>query len=154
MSVINGEDGNIIAYDNIPLKPKDCKGDEILKIHYIASVIVNIAKEYKVTHISVENSYMGSNSRTAISLSRLYGGVTTLLIENGFELIYTYVPSTWRKEVTGVGNKTKEGCYNWLINNLISKEEFGEFAEKGKDKNDDIVDAILIGYCLYKKLNN
>ena len=36
IAILNGDTGEIIAYDNIPIKPKDCNGDEILKIHYIA----------------------------------------------------------------------------------------------------------------------
>ena len=154
LAILNGDTGEIIAYDNIPIKPKDCNGDEILKIHYIAKSIIDIAKAYNVTHVAIENSYVGVNSRTGLTLARLYGAITSFLIENDIRLIYTYTPSQWRKISMSVGNKSKEGTYEWLCDHLISKEEFGELCTKGKNKNDDMMDAIVMAYALYKKLNN
>ena len=154
IAILNGDNGEVIAYDNLPIKPKDFNGEEILKIHHIAKTIVEIAKAYNVTHVAIENSYVGANSRTGLTLARLYGAITSFLIENGITLIYTYTPSQWRKLAMKVGNKSKEGTYEWLCEYLIPKEEFGEFCTKGKEKNDDMVDAIVMGYALYKKLNN
>ncbi len=154
IAILNGENGEVIAYDNIPIKSKDFKGDEILKIHHIAKTVLEIAKTYNVTHIAIENSFVGINSRTGLTLARLYGAITSFLIENGFTLIYTYTPNQWRKIAMNCGNKSKEGTYEWLINYLVSKEEFGEFCTKGKEKNDDLVDAIVLAYALYKKINN
>lgn len=154
VAILNGENGSVIAYDNIPIKPKDFNGDEILKIHHIAKTILEIAKAYNVTHVAIENSYVGVNSRTGLTLARLYGAITSFLIENDITLIYTYTPSQWRKIAMNVGNKSKEGTYEWLCTHLLSREEFGEFCTKGKEKNDDMVDAIVMGYALYKKLNN
>lgn len=154
IAILNGENGEVIAYDNIPIKPKDFNGDEILKIHHIAKTVLNIAKAYNVTHVAIENSFVGVNSRTGLTLARLYGAITSFLIENDITLIYTYTPSQWRKIAMNVGNKSKEGTYEWLCTHLLSKEEFGEFCTKGKEKNDDMVDAIVMGYALYKKLNN
>ena len=153
IAVINGETGEVINYGNLPIKPKDLNGDEILKIHYIATTILKIAKEYNVTHVAIENSYVGVNSRTGLTLARLYGAITSFLIENDIRLIYTYTPSNWRKIATGIGNKTKEGMYDWVCNHMVSKEELGEFCTKGKNKNDDICDALGIAYALYKRLN-
>ena len=45
IAVINGETGEVINYGNLPIKPKDLNGDEILKIHYIATTILKILKE-------------------------------------------------------------------------------------------------------------
>lgn len=154
VAVLNGDTGEVIAYDNIPIKSNDFKGDEILKIHHIAKTILEIAKAYNVTHVAIENSYVGVNSRTGLTLARLYGAITSFLVENGINLIYTYTPSSWRKTAMGVGNKSKEGTYEWACSHLLSKEEFGEFCTKGKNKNDDIIDAIVMTYALYKRLNN
>ena len=40
--------------------------------------------------------------------------------------------------------------YDWVCNHMVSKEELGEFCTKGKNKNDDICDALGIAYALYK----
>lgn len=149
--LMDADTGEPLKYDRIPIKPKQFDGREDKKIHYIATVITNICKEYDVGYIAIENSYVSINGRTGITLSRLHGGITTMLIENGFTLIYDYVPSSWRKTVTGVGNKTKLGVFNWICDNLV---DLGEFHDRGKDKNDDIADSIGIAYCLYLKLNS
>ena len=80
IAILNGDNGEVIAYDNLPIKSKDFNGEEILKIHYIAKTIVEIAKAYNVTHVAIENSYVGANSRTGLTLARLYGAITSFLI--------------------------------------------------------------------------
>lgn len=148
--IMNGDTGEVICYDNLPTKEKDFKSDEH-RFHYIASCIVEICKAYQVTHVSVEDSFNGVNPKVGKKLARLYGAVACMLYENGFTLIYSYIPASWRKSVCGAGNKTKEGVYNYVCKNII---DIGiPFAEKGKNKCDDICDAICIAFCLYKKLN-
>lgn len=157
VALVDGESGEVIAYDLITTKPKDFDGREDMKIHHIATTIVEICKQYNVTHIAIENSYVSANSRsgnnrTSITLARLHGGLSTLLIENGFTLIYDYMPSSWRKVVTGHGNKSKEGAGKWIRMNVI---DIGEYSDKSnKDKTSDMYDAIGLATCLYKKLNN
>lgn len=150
VSILNGDNGEIIAYDNIPIKSKDFKSDEMLKIHHISSIITELAKAYNVTHIAIEDSYIGGGKKVGITLARLYGGITTMLIENGFTLIYTYTANQWRKISMNVGNKSKEGTFKWVCENVV---DLGEFKSSGVGKNEDISDSIGIAYALYKKLN-
>lgn len=148
--VMNGENGEVVAYDNLPTKEKDFKSDEERFTH-IARCIITIAKEYNVTHVAIEDSFNGTNPKVGKKLARLYGAVACMLYDNGFTLIYSYLPASWRKSVMGVGNKSKEGTYKWVCENII---DIGiPFSEKGKNKCDDICDSICIAYCLYKKLN-
>lgn len=112
---------------------------------------MKICKAYNVTHISLEDSFNGTNPKVGKRLARLYGSVTCLLYENGFTLLYCYTPASWRKTVCGNGKKSKLGVYNYVCENIV---DIGmPFAEKGKDKCDDMVEAIAIAFCLYKKLN-
>lgn len=150
LCVMDGDTGEVICYDNIPIKSKDFNGDEMLKIIHISKTILDIAKAYEVTHIAIEDSYIGNQKGSGKKLARLYGAIYITLYVNGFNLIYTYTPSQWRKVAMGVGNKSKEGTHKWVCDNLV---DLGEFHDRGKDKNDDIADSIGIAYCLYKKLN-
>lgn len=151
LALLNGETGEVIEYDRLPIKPKDFNGDEMKKIQYIAHTCVEICKEYNVTHIAIEDSYVGSYQGVGKQLARLYGGIVTMLLENGFTLIYSYTPSNWRKTATGYG-KSKEGAFKWLSENVIDLGEYNDKANS-KDKNSDIMDAVGIAYALYKKLN-
>lgn len=151
LAILDGETGEIIAYDRLPIKTKDFNGDENKKIQYIAHTCLELCKAYNVTHISIEDNYIGKHQGTGKTLAKLQGGIITLLLENGYNLIYTYSPSQWRKIVTGTG-KSKEGAFKWLRKNVI---DLGEYNDRdNKDKNSDLMDSIGIALCLYKKLNN
>lgn len=152
VSVINGETGEVIAYDNIPIKTNDFNGNEMKKIIHIASTILEVAKAYNVTHVAIEDSYVDKKYQgTGKTLARLFGAVYITLYINGYTLIYTYTPSQWKKVTTGIGNKSKEGTYRWVCEHMI---DLGEFHIRGRNKNDDISDSLGLAYCLYKKLNN
>lgn len=151
LAIINGETGEVIAYDRLPIKTKDFDGDEMKKIQYIAHTCLELCQSYEVTHIGIEDSYVGKYQGTGKQLARLYGGIVTLLRENGYTLIYTYQPSNWRKILTGVG-KSKEGAFNWVREHIIDIGEYND-NDKSKDKNSDMGDAIGIAYTVYKKLN-
>lgn len=142
--------GEVIAFDNLPTKEKDFKCDEE-RFYFIASKIVDICKAYNVSHVAIEDSFNGVNPKVGKRLARLYGAVVCLLYENNFTLIYTYIPASWRKIVMGCGNKTKEGTYKYVCENII---DIGiPFSEKGKNKCDDMCDAICIATCLWRKIN-
>lgn len=150
LAIIHGDTGEVIAYDNLPTKDKDFKCDEH-RFYFIANNIIKICHSYEVTHIAIEDSFNGVNPKIGKKLARLYGAVTCLLYDNNFNLIYSYLPAQWKKEVCGHGSKTKEGVYNYVCNNIIDIEI--PFSDKGKNKCDDICDAICIAYCLYKRIN-
>ena len=116
--IMNGDTGEVIAYDNLPTKEKDFRSDEH-RFYYIANCIVDICKNYHVTHVAIEDSFNGVNPKVGKKLARLYGAVACMLYENGFTLIYSYIPASWRKSVCGAGNKTKEGVYNYVCKNII-----------------------------------
>ena len=151
LAILDGDTGEVIAYDRLPIKPKDFNGDEMKKIQHIAHTCLELCKAYEVTHIAIEDSYVGTHQGVGKTLARLYGGIVTLLLENGYTLIYSYTPSNWRKVATGYG-KSKEGAFNWLRENVI---DLGEYNDKStsKEKNSDMMDAIGVAYALYKKLN-
>ena len=57
IAILNGDTGEIIAYDNIPIKPKDCNGDEILKINNkrvrFQTEIIDLLQETKGEEVTV-----------------------------------------------------------------------------------------------------
>ena len=151
VAIIDGDNAEVIAYDNIPIGSKEFNGDEMKKIIHIAETVLSIANGYEVTHIAIEDSYVDKKYQgTGKTLARLFGAVYITLYINGYTLIYTYTPSQWKKITTGIGNKSKEGTHKWVCDNMV---DLGEFHSRGKKKNDDIADALGLAYCLYKKLN-
>ena len=149
--MIDGESGEVLNCDRIPIRSKDFEGKEELKILHIATTIVAICKEYNVTHIAIEDSFIGSKGGVGKTLARLYGGIVTLLLANDFKLIYSYTPSQWRKITCGYG-KSKEGSAKYIQEHII---DLGEYNDKNnKDKNSDMYDSVGIAYCLFKKINN
>jgi crossover junction endodeoxyribonuclease RuvC len=109
----------------------------------------------------MEEQYVGKNALTAMKLSRVRGILMLLAAQKGLKLI-TFKPSVIKHAVCGPkkGNASKEEVYN-AVRALYAEKDpqldsmlpEGGMKDSGKQKNDDISDAIAIAhtYVLYQE---
>lgn len=134
--------GVIVACGKINTTNKVLEDD---RIFYIAKTIHRLAMHWQVTDSMMESQFMYKNAKTALQLSRLRGGVVTLLKME--EICQEYLSPTEIKQIiTGKGNAEKEDVAKTIL--IIHKgnpivENVGSFSDKpNKNKTSDIYDAI------------
>lgn len=148
------KNNEIIYYGKICTKPKDFNKSDEKRMFYISNIITQIAKEYKVKYIAIENTYTGINPKTSTILAKLCGFVCKGLMDYDENiLIGIYMPTSIRKGVVGVGNATKERVANYIRSHYIDIGEYSDKQSKENEKTSDIYDAIAVGIYMYKKYN-
>lgn len=139
----------LIHYEKIVTNKKDFENED-LRMNYIGNKINEIINEYEIDTIVCENQFTGINSRIILTLRKLIGIISRVSYKHNIIPTY-YLPSTWRSVLNINKGKSKDKkllAYEYLIKEGI---DIGEFHAKGKDKNDDLVDAICIGLAYLKK---
>lgn len=148
------KNNEIIYYGKICTKPKDFNKSDEKRMFYISNIITQIAKEYKVKYIAIENTYTGINPKTSTILAKLCGFVCKGLMDYDENiLIGIYMPTSIRKGVVGVGNATKERVADYIRSHYIDIGEYSDKQSKENEKTSDIYDAIAVGIYMYKKYN-
>ena len=118
-----------------------------LTIAKIVKELVEIAKEYQVDEVQLEDGYVGKNGKTALLLSGLRQSIVTAFYLNGIT-INTDQPSAIRSTVMGKGSADKREVAEHVQTVFAESKQvksLGDFCDKGKKKNDDMYDSILIG---------
>lgn len=145
--IING--GKITTKKNPKINEFE---DEDNRIVFICVNILEICKKYNIDNVCMEGQFISAiqSKKTAMQLSRLRGGITTLLKVNGKNIKYRQ-PSEVKKLITGRGNATKEEVAEAIIRiyeNSPFVQNLGPFNDRQcKDKNSDIYDSIAIATC-------
>lgn len=117
--------------------------DSILKIIKIRNEIQKIITEEKIDIMAIEDIYMAYNVNTFKTLAILYGVLEILAIDNNL-LFISQVPYQWKQGV-GIALTKLQGKNRREKQKQTSKELANlKFGLELKD--DDISDAILIGY--------
>lgn len=144
----------IIYYGKICTKSKDFNKSDEKRMFYISNIIQQIATEYEVKYVAIENTYTGINPKTSTVLAKLCGFVCRGLMDYKEDiLIGIYMSTSIRKGVVGVGNATKERVANYIRKYYIDIGEYSDKQTKEQEKTSDIYDAIATGIYMYKKYN-
>lgn len=116
-------------------------------LHECSQVLIEGIRGYEITEVHIEEPYIGRGTRSSLQLAQMAGAVlaafgahTTLTPE--------LVPvATWKKQVCGRGDLTKEGVTRWLDRNHPEwLDECRYTSPKGLARiNQDRVDCICIG---------
>ena len=143
---VNDEMYNLVTYGKIVTEKQEFVINNIYneddRLNYICNTIENLIVEYNITDICAENQFVGGNRAGGLVLKNIIGGVMRTAYYKKLKIKY-YLPSQWRKILKiNKGKDKKLEAYNYLISQNIN---IGEFKPKGKNKNDDLIDAICIG---------
>lgn len=139
----------LIHYGKIVTKKRDFNNEDT-RMNYIGNEIENIIIEYQIDTVVCESQFTGKNSQTTLKLRKLLGVVCRVIYEHKIIPMY-YMPSNWRGILginKGNGCDKKKLAYKYVISQGV---ELGEFKTTGKNKNDDITDAIAIGMAYIKE---
>lgn len=142
-------DKDLIHYEKIITKKIDFDNEDI-RMNYIGNEIENIIIKYQINTVVCESQFTGQNSQTILKLRKLLGVICRVVYEHKIVPRY-YIPSVWRKILginKGKNSDKKKLAYEYVVNQGI---ELGEFKTTGKNKNDDITDAIAIGMAYIKE---
>lgn len=118
-----------------------------ITIAQIVKELIELAIEYQVDEVELEDGFVGKNGKTALLLSGLRQSIITAFYLNHIP-VSTDLPSAIRSIVMGNGSVDKQAIAEHIQtvfaeNHLI--QSIGVFRDKGKSKNDDIYDSISIG---------
>lgn len=105
-----------------------------------------LVNEYKVEKILFESQFGGVNPNTLIKLVRPTGVVLAVAGKNNIE-VDQKMPASWRKVFHDECGKVEKGNPKKTDTFRVVKERFG--VVKSFKKDNDISDAIGIGYCLF-----
>lgn len=151
--VIEKNSFEILTYGRIPTNKIDFlfNGEycEDKRTNHIGDVVNTIIQDYQIDKIVIENTFVGGNNSISMSLKKLVGVVSRVCYLHGIVPIYM-LASQWRKilNIKGKKNEKKILTYEYVKENII---DIGELKSTGKDKNEDIYDALAIGYAYLKK---
>lgn len=142
------EKDKLIHYGKISTKKSDFNTEDE-RINYICDRIRTLIVEYEIDNVSCEDQFTSINAKTILTLRKLIGAIVRT--SNEFDIQIKYMlPASWRKELginKGKSKDKKLAAYNYLIEHKVV--DF-EFRTSGKNKTDDICDAICIGLAYLK----
>lgn len=133
------KNGKLIAYDDICPDPKKKLPSDTRRKEMTLDIKA-LLKSYKPDIIVIEFTSVPRNAKTQRSLDRLLGIIESLAWENDIDY-YEYTPTQWRKLVQGDTDipSGRDNKKQWDIQRV--KDIFSIDTD-----NDNIADAILIGY--------
>lgn len=138
------EDNKILDFGLIKTAKTDTK-----RYSKIFFYIMELLKKYEPDEIHIETPFVGKNSRTAIELSRVQGGIFILSESMSINLV-SFAPQEVKKQITGSGRGDKSEVAKKMIEILkddIKIKEIGAFSDKSnKKKTSDIYDALAVAY--------
>jgi crossover junction endodeoxyribonuclease RuvC len=96
--------------------------------------------DYKVTHVSLETSFLGKNAQTFLKLGYLRG-VLYLLADQHELALHEFAPREVKCAVTGVGSASKEQVA-FMLQRL-----FPRVLQEAQKVRSDVTDALAIAMC-------
>lgn len=130
------------------------KNSDDCRINEIVAKLFCIVAQYPITHIVLEDGYLGANARTAMQLATLRGAIIGVFSFNKY-IVHHMLPSEIRKAL-GVGGSAKKEEVAQAITEMYpgnkKLEIIGPYSDKqNRNKTSDIYDAISIGIAFCKK---
>ena len=108
------------------------------KYFFITHSVITLIKLYKPVHLSVEDTFLGKNVVTFKKLNRIAGQIIYAWFLYARKEPNFYMASEARASIGINGKATKEEVTQGV-------NEF--FKLRGRVKDDNIADAIVVGYC-------
>lgn len=133
------EDGVLVETDAYESPDDYMRHVQLMDLH---DWIYEVAQNTKPDHILIEDTLVGNNVKYSIQLSQVMGAVMVSLGLYGMEHcvgIYLVNNKTWKKDVLGNGNATKDLIQLWLY-----ERDTAYSVLCGDDQ--DRFDAACIGY--------
>lgn len=126
--------------------PKDTSDE---RVHLIVRKLFESARQYPVTHVILEDGYIGNNAKTGLQLAALRGAIIEIFTWYGYH-VHHMKPTEIRSMFAQKGNASKEDIAN-AVRTFYGEDstliaEIGPYSDKqNKEKTSDIYDAISIG---------
>lgn len=141
------EEDNLISCGKITTSSKYT---ETYRMHELFEAIRNLVHEFQPDITVMEDQFMGVNAQVSLYLARARGVAMISAYEAGSQIVI-YTPSEIKKCITGIGNSKKDLVQEKVIelyheNELINYHFNKGIKSTGKEKNDDISDAIAIAH--------
>lgn len=141
------QDNNLLEYGRIPTNKEDFVSDRA-RILFILNEIKNIINEYSITQVVYEYQYVGGkNNKNAIQLIRLGAMIDYMCYIRNLPC-EEYPITSWRATLGIKGKDKKQATFDYVKEHII---DLGKLKTSGKMKNDDMCDAIAIGYSYLKR---
>lgn len=125
------------------------------RINDIVAKLFCIATQYPITHVVLEDGYVGQNARVGMQLATLRGAIIGVFSFNKY-IVHHMLPSEIRKALGVGGNAKKDEVAQAIVDmypNNKKLELIGPYSDKqNKNKTSDIYDAISIGVAFCKKM--
>lgn len=131
------------------------KDNEDLRINEVVKRLFNIASQYPIQHIILEDGYLGANVKTGMQLATLRGAIIGVFNFNNY-IVHHMLPTQIRKAFGCGGNAKKEQVAEAVTKMYLENAKLnavGPYSDKqNKNKTSDIYDAISIGVAFCKLL--
>jgi len=146
------DNGSIIKTDAIDLRNKNKYKDIFAKYNQVQGELMDIQREYNITHIFIEQSLQmfrsGFSSAKTLSTLSSFNGVVSYLCYRELSLKPEHIAATSARKACGIsipkGQKAKEVVIQFLLDN--EPNFVVEYTKTGKIKPQyyDIADSIVI----------
>lgn len=151
------KDGEPIYIGRIKTTKNKKMQHESERILYIYEELSKLITEFQPNVVVIENQYASRlNAKTSLSLARIRGVIQLLCAQHHLPC-YALEPKQIKKTVAGHGNADKKAIHDKIIDLFkeceIVQQTIKEFRDKGKEKNDDISDALAIAYAYVQDPN-
>lgn len=151
------KDGEPIYIGKIKTTKNKKTQHESERILYIYEELSKLITEFQPNVVVIENQYASRlNAKTSLSLARIRGVIQLLCAQHHLPC-YALEPKQIKKTVAGHGNADKKAIHDKIIDLFkeceIVQQTIKEFHDKGKEKNDDISDALAIAYAYVQDPN-
>ena len=150
--ILNNDDGSVIRLGRIVPGLK-MLGSE--KIGFIYKELRDIIIDEDPALIVCEDQFVKLNAQTLMKLSHVRGVI--MLLSNIMDIpMVMYSPAEIKKCITGSGKSTKEYVYQILKVEYVNDPntqlwlQSASLITQGKEKNDDVSDAIAIAITHHK----
>jgi crossover junction endodeoxyribonuclease RuvC len=149
LAILNSDKFTVEYLGKIKTAKNKTTPDESARLKQIFQEFQHFLTFFKPDVVVVENQYIGFNPSTGMALSRVRG-VIQLACALASTPFYTLQPNQIKLTVTGIGNAKKEIVQESIVklyaNDPIVQKVLPVVILTGKDKTDDIADALGIAH--------
>jgi crossover junction endodeoxyribonuclease RuvC len=149
LALLNSDKSTVEYLGKIKTAKNKSTPDESARLKQIFNEFQHFLTFFKPDVVVVENQYIGFNPSTGMALSRVRG-IIQLACALTSTPFYTLQPNQIKLTVTGIGNAKKELVQESIVklyaNDPIVQKVLPVVILTGKDKTDDIADALGIAH--------
>lgn len=143
------ESGTVLDLSKIRTSIRKATPTESSRILAIYNDFTLYLSVFRPDIVVAENQHVGPNRQTALGLARVRGAIQLACVQAGIPFVVVE-PSTIKRVTTGKGNASKEDIQDAVLklfhNSRLVQEKLKVFIGKGKDKTDDLADALATIY--------